>query len=100
MSKLKVKEVLVSKGSSTVPKKNGRPLGRKTTMSAEEFVKVWQGGTSVRDVAEQCGLSGRSVRERAVRLRKKGVPLKKFYSTGRPFLDYAALTKLAKECAK
>lgn len=70
------------------------------SVTPEEFVHAWQGSKSMDEVAEKTGLRIESVRARGHRFRKKGVPLKKFASQGRPATDWAALKKLAEELAQ
>ena len=67
---------------------------------AETFVRAWQEAESVDAVVKATGLNKANVNQRAFKLRKNGVPLKKFNGVGREKLDYKALAKLAKECAK
>lgn len=47
-------------------------------MNAEEFVRAWQAATSVRELCDEYGLVASRVYKRAVDLRKRGVPLKRF----------------------
>src|SRR3990170_1221542 len=52
--------------------------GKKSRVSAEEFVKVWQNSNSLNEVSERTGISAAYANSRACRYRKNGVPLKKF----------------------
>jgi hypothetical protein len=45
---------------------------------AEEFVAIWQGASSPADAAERLGMKQQNAQAKAIRLRKAGVPLKKF----------------------
>ena len=70
-----------------------------TRVTPEEFVRVWQTGQTVGEVATKLGITKRAACQRAMYYRKKGVPLKK-YPKGRHHstheIDYPALTTLAK----
>lgn len=68
--------------------------------SAEEFIRVWQAGGSRKEIAERLGIQIRSADSMASRLRRRGVPLKKFSGNGRRTLDYEALAALARELEK
>jgi len=46
--------------------------------SAEKFVRTWQASSSTKDAAERLGVSISAARERARKLRLKGVPLRRF----------------------
>ena len=72
----------------------------KQQVPAETFVRAWQEAESVDAVVKATGLTKANINQRAFKLRKNGVPLKKFNGVGREKLDYKALAKLAKECAK
>jgi hypothetical protein len=74
-------------------------MTRQKTVRPEEFVRAWQQATNLNEVAELTGLRLESVRARGFRFRKKGVPLKKFASQGRPATDWVALRRLAEELA-
>tara|TARA_R110000744_G_scaffold17450_4_gene47253 strand:+ start:41 stop:283 length:243 start_codon:yes stop_codon:yes gene_type:complete len=69
-----------------------------TPVTPEEFVRVWQTGKNVGEVAEKLNLSRRACYQRAVAYRKKGVALKK-YPRGRhgasQDIDYTSLASLA-----
>lgn len=77
------------------PKTVGRPANStKPIISAEEFVRIWQTAASKEEVIEKTGLSLEMTRGKAAKLRKIGVPLKKFNSMGTK-LDVQALIALA-----
>lgn len=54
------------------------------SLTAEEFVRLWQSCKSVTEVTEKAGRTYTAVVSRANTLRKKGVNLKKMPHTGRP----------------
>ncbi len=56
----------------------------RVSLTAEEFVRLWQSCSSVKEVAEKSGVTYNSVTSRASHLRKKGVKLKIMAHTGRP----------------
>ena len=68
-------------------------------ISAADFVKAWQAGKSVPDVAKRLGCNVSTANQRAYQYRKAGVPLKPMPHSGRPPLDVKALAKLARETA-
>jgi len=73
-------------------------MPQRPSVSAEEFVRAWQTSSELPEVARKTGLRPESVRARAQRFRKKGVPLKKLGARGgRPATDWAALKRLAEE---
>lgn len=82
--------------------KGGRPIGKKTRLKAEAFIRAWQKAESLADVADAAGVSLHGASARAGFYRKKGIQMRRFYgrgSGGAP-LNVPALAKLAKECAK
>lgn len=61
---------------------------------AERFVRAWQESTTIAEVVRKTGLKIASVRSKATKYRKAGVPLKEIApETSR--LDYARLTEIA-----
>lgn len=60
---------------------------------AKEFVKIWQTSNSVKEVAEKLGISEPTAWSRGNKLRKAGVPLKKFSRAST--LDIDELKRLA-----
>lgn len=66
------------------------------SVSAEEFVKIWQSSESVAQVADQAKMRIIACHVRAANYRRIGVKLKKMKPKGRPKLDVAALNKLCK----
>lgn len=57
---------------------------RRGTISAEQFIAVWQKAASVDDVARELGISVESASHRAGTFRQKGIPLKKM-PTAQPY---------------
>lgn len=51
-------------------------LKAKTT--EEEFIVIWNRAANLKEVAREYGISPQGVARKALRLRKKGLPLKKF----------------------
>ncbi len=64
----------------------------------EEFVRVWQSSGSIKEVAVRLGRKPDTVRVYASRMRKKGIPLKKYQS--QPGMDVPRLQQLARELQK
>ena len=54
-------------------------LDRPKTRNWLEFVETYQSSQSVNDVAEKLGISRNTVKKKAARLRREGVPLMPFY---------------------
>ncbi len=72
-------------------------IGRKS-LTAEDFVRLWQRAQTLDEVSERSGLSKGACSCRANNYREHGVPLKRFHAAVvRP--DYHALAKLAQELA-
>jgi hypothetical protein len=66
------------------------------TVSAREFVRIWQTTTSVAEVAKKVGRSKNACRVRAFRYREwRGVPLKYFPPVELEELDWGELAKYA-----
>ncbi len=67
------------------------------TISAEEFVRLWQTSESLQACADAAGLSMQQCRCRAGSYRKKGVPLRRWRtgSCGHKKIDWNALIQLA-----
>lgn len=65
--------------------------------SAEDFIRIWNACTSIREVADRTGLAISSVKSKASMLRKRGVPVRAMHETKR--LDVAKLSKLARDGA-
>lgn len=78
-----------------------RRRGPRTTISPEEFVRIWQTSASIVDAAKALGTTTIVATQRALSYRKRGIPLKKFESAvGRgAALDVGALKALAEELA-
>ncbi len=74
---------------------NGHTKRDRKNISAEDFVRTWQGSTSLADVCAKLGYKGLGAATRAANYRKKGIALKKFPSN-RAGLDVAKLKELAK----
>ncbi|KKW46545.1 MAG: hypothetical protein UY96_C0003G0048 [Parcubacteria group bacterium GW2011_GWB1_56_8] len=62
-------------------------------VDAETFIKTWQEGDSIMEIAKDLGVKETYVKNRAGMFRQKGVPLKKFRS--RVALDIEGLAALA-----
>ncbi len=72
----------------------------KSRVSAETFVRAWQGASTIAAFTKTTGLKLSSARARARLYRRKGVKLKSFprgMSPGAPPLDVAVLNKIAGE---
>lgn len=72
----------------------------KSRVSAEKFVRAWQGAKTMTEFTKETGLKSASARARARLYRRKGVKLKSFprmASPGAPPLDVAVLNKIAGE---
>ncbi len=67
----------------------------------EAFVKEWQRGENVKDIAAKLGMTYMNVTSRASRLRKAGVNLKKRFPVFGPrkIVNVRALNRIAKEAA-
>ena len=63
---------------------------------AAKFVQVWQSSNSVREVAEQMQMSESTASNWATKLRKQGVPLRKYKATGEK-LDIEALKAIVEK---
>lgn len=67
----------------------------------EEFVRVWQDPNtqSVQEVARKLGIKPTSASAKAARLRKAGVPLRRFPAGrgGGPRVDWSRLAQIAAE---
>ena len=62
----------------------------------EQFVRVWQAASGVKEVADAFGVTPSSARVRAYRLRRAGVKLKRFKPGRRP-LDVERLNRVIEE---
>lgn len=62
----------------------------------EEFVKMWQRAGSIQDIVDQSGLKYQSAQARAVRMRKYGIPLKKFSNAGPRVFSQDGIARLKK----
>lgn len=72
---------------------------RRSTMTNEEFVALWQSSESKEDIETGYDLGLKAASQRASILRKKGVELKKF-GRGMKEIDVEALNKIAKKSVK
>ena len=63
------------------------------TVTAEEFVRIWQAAKTVGEVASRTGMKTTSAYSKAYAFRKEGVPLKTFRRKGP--IDFVALRALA-----
>jgi hypothetical protein len=82
----------------TSPKRNTRPKSNGIP-TPEQFIEAWQTLGSVQEVAAKLGMRERSATMRAMEYRKKGIPLVRKTSRGRPKLDIGSLSSLAKKLA-
>lgn len=80
------------------PKKATVTRPRVTIDELKRFVEIYQAANSAVEVAEKTGWKIEKVRTQATRLRKNGVPLKKF--TKKSALTTADLTSLKALCAE
>jgi hypothetical protein len=62
--------------------------------TAREFIEAWQSSESLREVMGKCRMRKGAVRVRALRYRKRGVPLKEFPPWEPP--DWSELAEYAK----
>ena len=69
---------------------SGRQKGHKVT-DVYTFIEVWQTSSSTGQVARTLGVTESAAQSRMLRLKKKGVPLKKMKRAGRPRYDYGLL---------
>ena len=72
---------------------------KKSRASDSKFVQTWQAANSAAEAADALSIAESSAMSRAARLRKAGVPLKKFKpkpSFGRQVRDDAYFAELAK----
>lgn len=93
----------VSMGSRAHKKNSAKPSAPKRQtarpeMGAEDFVRHWQTAATFDAACEAIGVARRHVSARADRLRRKGIPLKKF-EAGRRILDIPKLIALAQSLA-
>lgn len=72
-------------------------LLRSAQVDAKRFIAAWQTSTTPREVADRTGLTYLSVIQRAIRMRKHGVPLKDMRQSSGRKLDWDELAKLAEE---
>jgi hypothetical protein len=71
------------------------------SVSAEDFVKLWQAASSAQEVCEATGMTLDAVRARAGHYRRKGVPLKRMaLKTGPKPADWTKLAELARAQAE
>lgn len=75
-------------------------MANRKTVPAHTFIKQWQRGKTLSDVAEKLNMSPDSAKVRAMKYRQHGVPLKKFAKGGRSEATWQQLAKLAKAVAK
>lgn len=60
-----------SAGEATA--KNGRT---RKNIDPHEFVRQWQSGMPIKEMAEHLGVAETTIAAKAMRMRKKGIPLK------------------------
>lgn len=68
---------------------------RKSRVSSEEFVRIWQNAKSLSEVADLCGMTKRAASVRATYYRARQIDLKEFDGS----LDVGALSAIAKRHA-
>lgn len=71
-------------------------MTKRRHVTRSEFVRIWQRGTSLQQVARDCSLTVQSASVRASKYRARGIELKRF---GGERLDVAALNAEAKKHA-
>jgi hypothetical protein len=64
-------------------------------VSPREFIRAWQGSTSVAEVAQKTRAKKNAVRVRALRYRRLGVPLKDFPPVEYEEIDWDELARYA-----
>lgn len=69
------------------------------TVSPREFIRAWQGSSSVAEVAQKVRSKKNAVRVRAYRYRKLGIPLKVFPEVEIEPTDWDELARYAAELA-
>jgi hypothetical protein len=68
----------------------------RTKYDSRRFVTVWQASTSMDEVASAMGMTRLAVQSFAAKLRRSGVPLKRFYSQyDGEEIDFAELKAIA-----
>lgn len=72
-------------------------MSRTPSVVMNDFVKAWEAGSSVKDVAAQLGLKVGSVQARASKYRTEGIPLKNMKRGGGAKLDKGAALGLLAE---
>ncbi len=70
------------------------------TMTNEEFVRTWQRCSTMKEFYDASGITHAHAVNRAARLRKGGVPLKRFNKRGGPRIDWEGLKRIAAEAAE
>ena len=70
-------------------------MGRRSKITPEEFIKVWQTSDTLDDVVAKTGIDKKVIRSRGIYYVKKGVPLKKLVHPYKN--DWEALAKYAAE---
>ncbi len=68
-------------------------------IDAEAFVRAWQTSSSLEEVSTRLSIGEKRAAQRAVLLRRKGVPLQRFTGSKKG-LDIEALARLAGELAQ
>jgi len=51
-------------------------------VSPEAFIEAWQSGTTIKEIAQRLGLTVNAAKQRATKMRKRGVKLKHFEANG------------------
>ena len=78
--------------------RNQLVIEKAVTITAREFVRVWQTSNSVAEVAKQVQRTKNAVRVRAFRYREMGVPLKQFPALEIEPINWDELAEFASTC--
>jgi len=82
-------------GAPVVLQETSPLVPKAADVTPEDFVRAWQAATSVREVMDKTGYTYGTTQVRASRMRKMGIPLKRF----KKYMDVPGLVKLATELA-
>lgn len=75
-------------------------MAKKTRLTQDRFVELWQTSESAEEAAERMGITKLRAQQRAADYRKMGVKLKKFKRKQITTIDVARLNKLIDEIDK
>ena len=75
---------------------------KQTRTSDSDFIAIWQAASSAEEAADALGLQRGSAMQRAAKLRKESINLKKFKATsfGREVRDAAYIERMNALCAE